>query len=353
VTARAGALFARPRAVGEWSSLAAAGLPVLVTGSLVALPGLRAQLTRAVSTLSGAHPLWLWAAGASFGLAVVCSACAWRSALVLCGGRIGRLEAGARYGVGSLVNSVLPAHLGEAVRVALFSRGLACNERLWLASGIPAAIGATRALLFAALVLAAAGSGALPAWTALVLAGAGCAAIAVCAWAGRRRPGAHRFSYVFDVFRAVGRSPSAALPVLGWCVCSVGARVLAVAAVGAALGLRAPIAAALVIVPALAVAAFASVTPAGIGVTSGAVALVLHARGAEVTTALAAGIALNAVETAAGLTLGIASGLVLAFPSPALRRWTLVSANACACLAARLHPVEQLLVSRARLGRTA
>ena len=137
---------------------------------------------------------------------------------------------------------------------------------------------------------------------------------------------------MFGVFRAAGRSPSAALPVLGWCVGSVGARVLAVAAVGAALGLRAPIAAALVIVPALAVAAFASVTPAGIGVTSGAVALVLHARGADATTSLAAGIALNAVETAAGLTLGIASGLVLAFPSPVLRRWTLVSASA-SCLA--------------------
>src|SRR6266566_250990 len=324
----------RERAAGEWWSLAAAGLSVLAIALFVAVPGLlRGPFTRALSTLSGAQPLWLWAAGASFGLALVCSACAWRSALGLCGGRIGRLEAGARYGVGSLVNSVLPGHFGEAVRVALFSRSLACNERLWVASGIPAAIGAARAILFAILVLVASLSGALPAWTALILAGAGCAAIAVCAWTGRRKPGAHRLSHVLYVFRAAGRSPSAALPVLGWCVGSVGARVLAVAAVGAAVGLRAPIAAAMVIVPALAVAAFASVTPAGIGVTSGAVALVLHARGADVTTSLAAGIALNAVETAAGLTLGIASGLVLAFPSPALRRWTLVSAGACACLA--------------------
>jgi uncharacterized membrane protein YbhN (UPF0104 family) len=333
VTARTAALSTRLRARGEWSSLAAAGLSVLVIASLVAVPGLRAQFNRAVSALSGAHPLWLWAAGASFALALVCSACAWRSALGLCGGRIGRLEAGARYGVGSLVNSVLPGHFGEVVRVALFSRGLACSERLWVASGIPAVVGAVRAVLFALLVLAAAGGGVLPAWTALVLAGAGCAAIAVCTWTGRRKPWTHRFSHVFDVFRAVGRSPSAALPVLGWCVGSVGARVLAVAAVGAALGVRAPIAAALVIVPALAVAAFASVTPAGIGVTSGAVALVLRARGADMTTALAAGIALNAVETAAGLTLGLASGLVLAVPAPAVRRWTLVSASACACLA--------------------
>jgi uncharacterized membrane protein YbhN (UPF0104 family) len=316
----------------EWWSLSAAGLSVLAIASLVAVPGVLGRpFTRAVSTLSGAQPLWLWASGGWFALAVVCSACAWRSALGLCGGRIGRLEAGARYGVGSLVNSFLPGYAGGAVRVALFSRGLAGSERLWVTSGIPAAIGAARAFLLAVLVLAAAGSGVLPAWTALALAGVGCAAVIVCAWASRRKPGGHRVAHVFDVFRAVGRSPLTAVPIVGWLVGAVGGRVLAVAAVAAALGVRAPIAAALVIVPALSVAAFASLTPAGIGVTSGAVALVLHARGAGVTTALAAGIALNAVETAVGVTLGIASGLLLAFPSPAARRWTLMSAAACAC----------------------
>jgi uncharacterized membrane protein YbhN (UPF0104 family) len=326
------AVVVRARTAREWWSLAAAGLSLLAIASLVAVPGLLARpFTRAVSTLSGAHPLWLWVSGGSFAIALVCSACAWRSALSLCGGRIGRLEAGARYGVGSLVNSVLPAHVGGAVRVALFSRGLAGSERLWVASGVPAAIGAARALLIAVLVLAAAGSGALPVWTAPALAGVGGAAVVVCAWAGRRKPGTHQLAHVFDVFRAVGRSPSTALPVLGWLVCSVGARVLAVSAIAAALGVQAPVAAALVIVPALAVAGFASLTPAGIGVTSGAVALVLHARGASATTALAAGIALNAVETAAGLTLGIASGLLLAFRSTAARRWTLMSAAACAC----------------------
>jgi uncharacterized membrane protein YbhN (UPF0104 family) len=333
VTARTAATFVRARAAGEWWSLAAVALSLLAIASLVAVPGLLGRpFAHAASTLSRAHPVWLWVAAGSFGLALVCSACAWRSALCLCGGRIGRVEASARYGVGSLVNSLLSGHVGEAVRVALFSRGLEGSDRLWIASGIPAAIGAGRALVLAIFVLAAAGSGVLPAWTALVLAGVACAAVAVCAWAGRRKPGTHRLSHVFDIFRVIGRSPSAALPVLGWLVCSVAARVLAVAAVAAAIGVRAPVAAALLIVPALAVAAFASVTPAGIGVTSGAVALVLHTRGADAATAMAAGIALNAVEAAAGLTLGIASGLLLAFPSPAARRLTLVSAAACACL---------------------
>ena len=325
---------ARARAAGEWRGLAAAGLSPLAIASLVAMPRLLTRpFTRAVSTLSGAQPLWLWTSGGLFTLALVCSACAWRSALHLCGGRIGRLEAGVRYGVGSLVNSLLPGHIGGAVRVALFSRGLAGSERLWVASGIPAAVGAARAFLLAVLVLAAAGSGVLPAWTALAFAGVGCVAVVVSAWAGRRKPGAHRLARMFDVFRAVGRSPSTALPLVGWLACSVGARVLAVAAIAAALGVQAPVAAALVIVPALAVAAFVTVTPAGIDVTSGAVALVLHARGVNATTALAAGIALNAIETAAGLTLGIAGGFLLALPSPAARRWTLKSASAWACLA--------------------
>jgi uncharacterized membrane protein YbhN (UPF0104 family) len=322
----------RARASEEWWRLTAAALSLVAVASLVAVPGLLGRpVTRAVSTLSGAPPLWLWAAGGSFALALVCSAFAWHSALGLCGGRISRLEAGARYGFGSLVNALLPGHAGEAVRVALFSRGLGGSERLWVASGIPAAIGAVRAVLLAVLVLAAAGSGVLPGWTALVLAGVGSVAVLVCAWGGRRKPETNRLARVFDVFRAVGRSPSSAVPLVGWMVCAVGARVLAVAAVAAALGVRAPMAAALVIVPALAVTAFASLTPAGIGVTSGAVALVLHARGLDVTTALATGIALNAVETAAGVTVGIASGLLLAFPSASARRWTLMSAAACTC----------------------
>jgi uncharacterized membrane protein YbhN (UPF0104 family) len=318
------------RTLSDWWSLAAAGLFIIATVSLVTTTGFRRPFTRAVSTLSGAHPVWLWASGGSFALALLCSACAWRSALSLCGGRIGRLEAGACYGVGALVNSFLPGHVGGAVRVALFSRGLARKERLWVASGIPAAVGATRALLLAVLVLAAAGAGVLPVWTALALGGAGFAVFVACTWVAKRRPGAHRFARVLDVFRAVGRSPAAALPGVGWVAAALGARVLAVATVAAGLGVRTPIGAALVIVPALAVAAFVTLTPAGIGVTSGAVALVLHARGADITSAFAAGIALNAVETAAGLTLGIASALLLAFPSAAARRWILMSAAAAA-----------------------
>jgi hypothetical protein len=72
--------------------------------------------------------------------------------------------------------------------------------------------------------------------------------------------------------------------------------------------------------------------PAGIGVTSGAVAVVLNQRGVDGTTALAAGIAFNAVETAIGLASGLTGAFLLAFPSPAARRWTLVIVSACLSL---------------------
>jgi len=316
---------------------------LLGLGSVAAILKLgRLPLASAISAVSAAQPLWLWAGGCSFALGLACSASAWRCAFSLCGGNIGRLEAGARYGAGSLVNSLLPGHLGGATRVVLFSRSLTGDDRVWVASGVPAAIGAARALLLSALVLVAAGSGVLPAWTALVLAGAGCAAAALCAW-GRRRPGAGRLSRLLDVFRALGSSPGGALRLFAWLAGSIVARLVAIAAVAAAVGVAAPVSAALVIVPALAVTAFASLSPAGIGVTSGAVAIVLHQRGVDATHALAAGIAVNAVETAAALAAGIAGGLLLAFPGPSARRLTALSLGATAFLAAAVVGVGSVV----------
>ena len=42
----------------------------------------------------------------------------------MCGAELGYGDANARYGVGSLVNTFLPARLGDAVRFGLFSRAL-------------------------------------------------------------------------------------------------------------------------------------------------------------------------------------------------------------------------------------
>jgi uncharacterized membrane protein YbhN (UPF0104 family) len=311
-------------------TITSVGLLSTAIALFVVAPGfLGPPLTQSLATLTRVHVIWLSAAAASLAAGVVCSACAWRRALRMCGGRIGRLDCGARYGVGSLVNSLLPGHLGGAVRVALFSRALTGSKRLWVAGGIPAAIGAVRTALVALLVVAEVAGGVLPAWMGFALAGAESTVVALCVWARMSGCGESRLSHLLEIFRALSRSPRDTAWLLGWLACSIAAQLAAVAAVVESLGVRAPVAAALVIVPALAATSFASLLPAGIGVTSGAVAVVLHQRGVDITTALAAGIALNAVELATGLTAGIASAFLLSFPSPAARRRTLVTVGAC------------------------
>lgn len=326
-------LFQAARAVHVtgWRTVASVGLLLSAIALLVAAPRfLGRPLTHTSATLSQVDPVWLSAAGVSFAAGVICSACAWRCALGLCGGSISRLDSGARYGLGSLVNSLLPGHLGGAVRIALFSRALTGSKRLWVAGGIPAAIGGLRTALLALLLLSGVASGLLPASLGVALGGAGCAVVALCVWACKSRPGASgRLSHLLEIFRALRRSPRATACLLSWLACSIAAQLAAVAAIVESLAVRGPVAAALVIVPALAATSFASLLPAGIGLTSGAVAVVLHQRGVDLTTALAAGVAVNAVETAIGLTAGIASALLLAFPSPAARRWTLVSVAVC------------------------
>src|SRR5206468_2073280 len=120
--------------VGAFSSLAIGSLGA--PASFLGRP-----LRDASGALAAAQPLWLLLAGTSFALALVCSGCAWRSAFRLCGCGIGRVDACARYGVGSLVNSLLPGNAGGACRIVLFSRALPAEERLWVAGGVPAAVG--------------------------------------------------------------------------------------------------------------------------------------------------------------------------------------------------------------------
>jgi uncharacterized membrane protein YbhN (UPF0104 family) len=95
------------------------------------------------------------------------------------------------------------------------------------------------------------------------------------------------------------------------------------AAVAAALGLPHPLLAALLILPALDVAASFPITPGGIGVGSGAVAVALASRGIGMSQALGVGIAIQALETIVSVTVGSIGGLYLTWPGAAVRRWTL------------------------------
>jgi uncharacterized membrane protein YbhN (UPF0104 family) len=284
---------------------------------------------RAFAALGSADPRWLWLAGAGFLLSVVGAAGSWRCAVGLCGGRIGYGDAAARFGAGSLANTFAPARAGDALRLALFSRALE-RERLWRMGGAFAALGAARAVVLAALVVAGTAVGALPLWPVLALAALAAAAVGVTLAVRGREPGS-RAAHLLDAFRTLGSDPRAALRLLGWVAVAVGPRLVAATAVGAALGIRSPLAAALVIVPALDVAGLFPLTPGNVGITSGAVAMAFAAHGISFTHGLAAGIAFHAVETAVGIAFGLGSVAWLApYPTPAVRRVVLLAAGGAA-----------------------
>ena len=301
---------------------------------VVSLPGLLgSDVTGALHQLEEARPIWLWLAAFAFVGSLTCSSLAWRSALTAVGGRDGILDAGARYGVGSLVNSVAPARLGDAVRVALFSRTLPGEDKVLRTGGVFAALGAARALVLAVLLVVGFSLGAIPFWPVAALAVLVGVAIAV-AFLTRRRTPHHRVAHLLDAFRAFGREPRRGARIVAWIALATAFRLGACAAIAAALGIHAPVLAALLIVPVLDLAGTMPLTPGNIGVTSGAVTMALQAHGVGLTDALGAGIALHAVETAAGLVFGLTGALLLAqFPTPESRRIAIASAGGVAAAA--------------------
>jgi uncharacterized membrane protein YbhN (UPF0104 family) len=291
--------------------VAASVAGVAVLAALVATPTLLGpRLGQALDGVSGASPVWLWTAGAGFLAALLASSCAWRAATAAAGGELASGDAAARYAVGALVNSLTPAKLGDAVRVALFSRAIPGPDALLTAGGVFAAMGVARCLTLGALVVAMSASGALPLWPvfALLAVVAGLALIAYVEANDRR----HRFARLFDALAALERSPRAAAVVLGWTAASSLAKLCAAAAICSALAVPHPMLAALVIVPALDLANTLPLTPGNLGVASGAVAVALQTRGIGMTEALTAGIALHGVETIVGLSSGAAGTLYLA-----------------------------------------
>jgi uncharacterized membrane protein YbhN (UPF0104 family) len=289
---------------------------------------LGSDVRRAFVGLEHARPVWLWAAAAGFVGALLCNAWVWRSAIQLVGGRIDRVRAVAAYGVGSLVNTATPARLGDAVRIALFSRSFeGGSDRYWTTGGVFGAIGAARALVLGVLVLVASILGALPRWPLLVLGGFVAAALAAALFARGRSPHRH-VAHVLDVFRALARSPLGGARIVGWVAAATAARLGGTAAIAAALGLSHPILAAVIIVPALDIATLVPLTPGNIGIASGTVAMALQSRGVDLTKALTTGIALQAIESAASIVVGAGGALYLArFGSATTRRRALAVAG--------------------------
>ena len=309
--------------------LAATAAVLLALVVAVATPQLLGtRVAAAFGALDNADPKWLWLAGIGFAVSVVAAAGSWLCAIRLCGGTLTLPDACARYGAGSLVNTFVPARAGDAIRIGLFSRVLPNRERLWTTGSAFAALGAARSVVLAALIVAGSATGTLPLWPLFVALGLVTVAAAVSLRARGRDPES-RAGHLLDSFRALGREPAAAIRLVAWIALSTAGRLAAATAVAAALGIHHPLAAAVVIVPALEVAGLVPLTPGNIGITSGAIALAFQSQGVSFTNGLAAGIAFHAVETAVGLMFGIASVVWLApYRSPAIRRVVLLTTAA-------------------------
>jgi uncharacterized membrane protein YbhN (UPF0104 family) len=323
-------------------TLLATALPVVVLIVLAATPQLLGRrLGDAAGALGDASPGWLWLAVVGFLVSVTCTASSWRAAICADGASLGRTDAAARYGVGCLVNTFAPASLGEAVRVALLAQKVDTPNGFWSVGGAAAAVAALRGVTLCTLiVLAVAITGALPLWPVAAICGAAVAALGVGYGLWRRHPHG-RLGRFAGAFAALVRNRRALASVLGWSFASQAARLLAAAAVAAALSVPHPLLAAVVIMPTLQLATIFPITPGNVGVATGAVALALRARGVDVSQALAAGLAYHAAETLVGVAFGVAGTVAVVELPPLVRRVAVAGAGVAfaACVGATFYAV--------------
>jgi uncharacterized membrane protein YbhN (UPF0104 family) len=290
-----------------------AGLSLTLLAVLCLSPSLlRDRVGEAAAGVGAAEPGLLWVAGIAFAGMSVASGLAWRAALRASGSPLTATDAASRYLVGCGVNAVAPAHVGSALRLALFAR--VTNGGCWTVSGAAAAVGVTRTVWLGVLIAIGSASGVLPFWPLLAAAGivAGAVGLAIVS---RRLSLPRRGQQLLAAFRSLAASPRDLAVVAGWTLAGVAAKVAAAAVVVAALGIDDPLRAALVVVPAVQLAAVLPITPGNVGLASAAVALALDSQGVDARTALSAGIAFGAVELLTGIVVGVTGALALAGPS--------------------------------------
>lgn len=291
---------------------AVAGVSLAIIAALCLSPSLLGdRVSEAVSGLGAADPASLWVAGLAFGGTSLCGALAWRAALRASGSPLPFLDASARYAVGCGVNAIAPAHVGSALRVALFGR--VTKGGCWTVGGAAAAVGVTRTVWLGALIATGSAGGVLPRWPLFVI-GAIVVGATIVAVVSRRFSLPVRLDQTLVAFRSLLSSPRDLVIVAGWALAGAAGKVAATTAVVAALGIDNPLRAALVIVPAVELAAILPLTPGNVGIASAAVAFALSSQGVDSQTALSAGIAFGAVELLTGLAVGAAGALALAGP---------------------------------------
>jgi len=292
--------------------VAMAGLSLALLVVLCFSPSLLGdRVSAAVGGLGAADPGLLWVAGIAFAGTSVCGALAWRRALRASGSPLTLVDASARYAVGCGVNAIAPAHIGSALRVALFGR--VTKGGCWTVSGAAAAVGVTRVVWLGALIAIGSAGGVLPRWPLLVI-GLIVGAAGVVAVVSRRLSLPVRIEQLLAAFRSRAASPRDLAIVSGWALAGAATKVAAATAVVGALGIDNPLRAALILVPAVELAAILPITPGNVGLASAAVALALGSQGVDSKTALSAGIAFGAVELLTGMAVGAAGALALAGP---------------------------------------
>ena len=299
----------------------------------LASPGLLGdRLREALAGVREADARWLWVAALSLAAMHACGGFAWSAALRACGSRHRHGDVVVRYGIGSGVAAIAPAHLGSAARVALLSRIVEGRGSVWRIGGAAAAVAAVRSMWVAALVVLAAAQGAFPLWPLLVL-GGGLALAAGVAIISRRVNLGSRVAHLLDPFRELGRSPRRLAAVAGFTCLTLGAKVAAAGAAAVAVGIDNPFGAAVLIVLAVELAGILPLTPGNAGVASAAVAFTLHAQGVPTDLAVTVGVAFAAVELMAALGVGALGALALAAPTVRVHARPVIVAASAGALA--------------------
>lgn len=266
----------------------------------------RSSIADSIGRLRDLHPGHLALGVVALLATLAASAGAWRCALRSAGAPLRYREAWGCYGLGSLANTVLPARLGEAVRIGSFAGRLERPDRRWLSGGACVAVAGMRAAVYALTCAGAGAAGLLPGWTLaapLVAAAVLAACVALLRTRARGRTA--------GLGLVLGLSPAAGTTLLVWVACAASARLAGAALVLGALDVAKPFAAALVGLGAFAVANTLPLAPGGAGLAGAGMALALERSGVAPATAVAAAVAFHAAETLAGLLFGSSGSIAL------------------------------------------
>ncbi|MGZ4410224.1 MAG: lysylphosphatidylglycerol synthase domain-containing protein, partial [Gaiellaceae bacterium] len=257
----------------------------------------------AVTRLQEADPTKVAGASLLHLAMLVASALCWRRAFRALGGNLGSADACMRYGVGTFVNAFAPARAGGALRIGLFARTLTGSRSVHRSGTALLAIGSMRTGVTTALLAGAAASGLAPGW--LLLAPVALVGIGVIM---RARLPVLRQN--LDARCVVTLWIWAALAAL----CRCGSIAMALAAVG----IRSPVAVALVGLLGLELSGLLPLAPGLAGVGGAAVAVAITAYGVPSANAVAGGVAFYVAEAVAGIAFGAAAtaGYLLTRGSP-------------------------------------